>query len=245
VSGLSGDPEPAKSANAANAANESLAVRYARRGAADRYHPLRADVWQTLQERQRAMLALFAQAGWTDLAPRHITEVGCGSGGNLLELLRLGCRPENLSGLELLPQRHAQAQRVLPAACRLWLGDAADAPIEAASQDLVLFATVLSSLLDDPTQVRLADAAWRWLRPGAALLCYDMAVDNPRNADVRAVPAARLHELFRAARIRQRRITLAPPLARRLCQWHPALYPLFNLLPPLRTHLLTWIEKPQ
>ena len=40
------------------------------------------------------------------------------------------------------------------------------------------------------------------------------------------------------------RITLAPPLARRVARFSPALYTLFNLMPFLRTHRLCWIAKP-
>jgi hypothetical protein len=40
------------------------------------------------------------------------------------------------------------------------------------------------------------------------------------------------------------RVTLAPPLARPLARVHPALYTLFNALPPLRTHVLAWLAKP-
>jgi hypothetical protein len=29
-----------------------------------------------------------------------------------------------------------------------------------------------------------------------------------------------------------------------VCAWHPSLYPVFNVLPLLRTHVLAWIEKP-
>jgi SAM-dependent methyltransferase len=223
--------------------NRQLAERYARRGDPGRYHPLRPDVWHTLQERQRALFALLEAAGWDDLAPRRIAEIGCGSGGNLLELLRLGCRPEHLTGLELLPERHAQAGALLPPGVTLRLGDALQAPIAPGSQHLVLLSTVLSSLLDDAHQQRIADAAWAWLAPGGAVLCYDLRVDNPRNPDVRGVPLQRLRRLFPAAQMRHRRVTLAPPLARALCRLQPALYPVANMLPPLRSHLLVWIEK--
>ena len=76
------------------------------------------------------------------------------------------------------------------------------------------------------------------------MLWYDFTWNNPRNADVRGVPLARVRELFAQGRMRHERVTLAPPLARALCRVHPALYGLFNLLPPLRTHVLAWIEKP-
>jgi len=221
-----------------------VAERYARRDVGDRYSALNPDVWQTLHERQRAMLALFARAGVRNVGGLKLTEVGCGAGGNLLELLRIGFAPEHLTGLELLPERHMQARRVLPVATSVWQGDAADAPVEAASQDIVLQSTVFSSLLDDAFQQRLADAMWRWLRPGGAVLWYDFTVDNPRNPDVRGVPLRRVRELFPLACIAHRRVTLAPPLARRVARVHPALYTAFNVLPLLRTHVLAWIAKP-
>lgn len=223
-----------------------VAERYARRLAAgDRYSPLRPEVWQTLHERQRVLLQLLARAGCTELASLRLLEVGCGSGGNLLELLRLGFAPQHLQGLELLPERYAQARAVLPAATALWLGDALAAPVAPASQDLVLQSTVFSSLLDDGFQQRLAAAMWHWLKPGGALIWYDFTFDNPRNPDVRGMPLARVRQLFPAGRITPRRVTLAPPLARAVCSVHPGLYGLFNSLPWLRTHLLAWIAKPK
>jgi SAM-dependent methyltransferase len=231
-----------------NEETRAVAERYARRAPGDdRYSPLKPDVWQTLQERQRVLLGLFSRAGITDLSSLRLTEAGCGSGGNLLEMLRLGFAPQHLQGVELLPARHAQARERLPAILPLWLGDACDPQvvrIAAASQDLVLQCTVFSSLLDDAFQQRLATTMWSWLKPGGAVVWYDFAVDNPRNPDVRGVPLARVRQLFPAARVVCRRVTLAPPLARRVCRIHPLLYPVLNVLPLLRTHRLVWLEKP-
>jgi len=221
-----------------------VAGRYARRGGADRYSIFQPDVWQSLQERQRALLRLLQQQGLTDVSALRLMEVGCGAGGNLLELLRLGFSPAHLAGVELLPQRLAQARDRLPASVALHAGDASALPVPAASLDIVLQSTVFSSLLDDAFQQRLADAMWRWLRPGGGVLWYDFTVDNPRNPDVRGVPLARLRQLFPQARVQARRVTLAPPLARLLCRLHPGLYPLANALPLLRTHVLAWVGKP-
>ena len=229
---------------------DAVAQRYARRAEhtpPDRYSALQPDVWQTLQERQRALLGMFRQQRITDVSALRLTELGCGSGGNLLELLHLGFDPALLQGVELLPERHAQARRVLPDATRLWLGDAADpakATVEPASQDLVLQATVFSSILDNAFQQRLADTLWAWLKPGGAVLWYDFTVNNPRNADVRGVPLRRVQQLFPQGRVQARRVTLAPPVARAVCRAHPALYSVFNMLPLLRTHVLAWIAKP-
>ena len=222
---------------------DAMAARYARRDAPERYSFLRPDVWQSVQQRQRAMLAMFARAGWTSFADQRVLEVGCGAGGNLLELLRLGFAPEHMTGIELLPERFAQACHVLPAALRLIEGDAREAAIEPSSQDLVLQSTVFTSLLDAATRTALAAAMWRWLAPGGAVLWYDFSVDNPRNPDVRGVPLGELRALFPHGRVSAKRVTLAPPLARAVCRVHPRLYPLLNALPPLRTHLLAWIAK--
>lgn len=223
---------------------EAVAERYARRNAGGRYAMVNPDVWQTVHERQRAMLRLFTRHGCGDLAALRLVEVGSGAGGNLLELLRAGFLPEHLTGIELLPERHAAARRVLPDAVTLHSGDALAIDVAPASVDVVFVSTVFSSLLDDDFQQRLAAALWRWLRPGGAVLWYDFTVNNPRNRDVRGVPIARVRALFPEGRVDARRVTLAPPLARAVTRVHPALYTLFNTVPLLRTHVLCWISKP-
>ena len=223
---------------------QAIAERYTRRAPHDdRYSFLRPDVYLNVQERQRVMLQLLRQQGITNLAPLRLLEVGCGTGGNLLEFLRLGCAPQHLTGIELLSDRYARARHVLPAAVRLQQGDALLADVPHASQDVVLVSTVFSSVLDPDFQQRLAAALWQWLRPGGAVLWYDFTYNNPRNPDVRGVPLRRVRELFPQSRITARRVTLAPPLARALVRVHPGLYGLFNSVPWLRTHILCWIEK--
>jgi len=226
-------------------ADEAAAVaeRYARRAVTDRYSLLQPDVWLTVQERQRAMLRLFARLGWHSLADRRLLEVGCGSGGNLLELLRLGFAPEHLSGVELLPERLEAARRSLPPAVTLLGGDASQQPLPEGQADVVLLSTVFSSLLDDAFQQQLADAVWRAVKPGGGVLWYDFTVDNPRNPDVRGVSVARIRQLFPQGQVRAQRLTLAPPLGRAAARVHPALWTLLNTLPVLRTHVLAWVQK--
>lgn len=226
---------------------DAVRDRYSRRATqvdAQRYSLLHAANWQTVQERQRAMLRLFASVGLTELHRVRLIEVGAGSGGNLLELLRAGFAPENLTGVELLDERVEVARHTLPQALRFEAGDATALVIEPASQDVVFQSVVFSSLLDRTFQLRLAQTMWRWLKPGGAVLWYDFTYNNPSNPDVRGVPLARVRELFPEASIRSQRVTLAPPIARRVAAVHPSLYTLFNMLPLLRTHVLCWIQKP-
>jgi SAM-dependent methyltransferase len=239
----SGPAEPVPRRSLGDAEADAVGERYARRHDLGRYSLLRPEVMHALQERQRALRGLLAQAGLHDLAGLRLLEVGCGAGGNLLELLRLGFAPAHLSGIELLPERLAMARAVLPEAVQLRGGDALQAEVSAQSLDIVFVSTVFSSLLDDAYQQGLADAMWSWLKPGGAVLWYDFVIDNPRNPDVRGVPLRRLRALFPQGRLRYRRVTLAPPLARALARVHPGLLPLANSLPGLRTHVLAWVAR--
>lgn len=230
----------------ANQEADDVRERYARRANTvnpRRYSMLSADVWQTVQERQRAMLSLFVELGIDDLSNLRLLEVGTGFGGNLLELLRIGFSPENLLGIELLPERADMARRMLPEAVQITTGDATTVPVPAESLDFVYQSVVFSSLLDDAFQSRLATVIWGWIKPGGGVLWYDFVYNNPANPDVRGVPLSRVRELFPRGVIDARRVTLAPPIARRVTRVHPSLYSLFNVLPILRTHVLCWIQK--
>lgn len=227
--------------------SEALAVRerYSRRPPEDsRYSLLNPAALWPLQERQRAMLALFRRLGWQDLSVLRLHEVGCGTGSNLLELIQFGFAPKHLSGVELLKERHALARARLPEAVSLQQGDALELTPATCSVDVVLQSTVFSSLLDAAFQKRLADAVWTSVKPGGGVLWYDFTVDNPRNRDVRGLPLRRIRELFPEGRMAYERITLAPPIARAVCRLHPALYTACNVVPLLRTHVLAWIAKP-
>jgi len=225
---------------------QAVRARYERRKtqvARDRYSLLNPDVWYSVAERQRGMLRFFAKYCGGTLDEVRLLEIGCGTGGNLLEFLRLGFRPENLLGVELLEDRVEIARKVLPSGL-VQQADAMAISLPPASYDIVFQSVVFSSLLDDAFQRDLANRMWSLVRPGGAILWYDFVYDNPRNPDVRGVSVARVQELFPDGEMAFRRVTLAPPLARRVCKVHPMLYPLCNSLPFLRTHVLAWIRKP-
>jgi SAM-dependent methyltransferase len=221
----------------------AVAARYARRADPDRYRADRPGVRHMLREREAALQRLFKAQGWHTLADKRVVEVGCGSGGNLQRLLEMGFTASNLSGIELLPERHAAARASLPPVVELFEGDASAIERPEASADAVLVATVFSSLLDPAFQQRLAATLWRWVKPGGGVIWYDFTVNNPRNPDVRGVPLSRIQALFPQAHLTHERVTLAPPLARAACRLHPSLYPVFNAVPLLRTHVLAWVGK--
>jgi SAM-dependent methyltransferase len=211
---------------------EAIRIRYQRRDetvAPDRYSLLNPEVWQSVHERQRAIIRLFVRRGLTHLRDLTLLEVGCGTGGNLLECLRLGFEPQNLAGIELLEDRVEKANRVLPLGL-VMQGDATRLEAAVGSYDIVFQSVVFSSLLDDAFQRELATRMWSWVKPGGGVLWYDFVYNNPGNPDVRGVPLGQVRALFPLGRFTVRKITLAPPIARRVCRIHPRLYSVFQRL---------------
>jgi SAM-dependent methyltransferase len=222
---------------------EEIRARYQRRAQSDAnpYAFINADVLLRQLELEWAMITMLKGAGLTDFARLRLLEVGAGNGNNLLRFIRWGFRPENLVANELLPERVAAARKILPVSVEIVAGDARALERDAAF-DIVLQSTVLSSILDDEFQAELAQTMWRHVAPGGALLSYDFAVNNPRNPDVRGVPVQRLRKLFPAGHFEVRRVSLAPPLARRVATTRVS-YALLSALPFLRTHRLALIRR--
>ena len=208
------------------------------------YDPLDPVVLLSRQELERIVARLLRSSAPKTEQGLRVLEVGCGTGGNLLMLLRLGIQPGNLVGNELLPDRLAAARARLPAVVKLIGGDASCIEVSGPPYDIVFQSMVFSSILDETVQRDLAGRMWNLIRPGGAVLWYDFTFDNPANPDVRGISLKAVRGLFPDARIRKWRVTLAPPLARIVARVHPALYSLFNVAPFLRTHVVCWIEKP-
>ena len=207
-----------------------------------RYSVQRSDVFLGMQHVDEVTMDMLKSLGIDDFAGVRLLEVGCGSGGNLLRFLRWGFAPENLVGNELLEERAAQARDVLPAKTAIIVGDARNLGTD--RFDIVYQSTMLSSILDDDFQTELARKMWRLTQPGGVVLSYDFVFNNRFNQDVRKVTVDRLRELFPSGELTARRVTLAPPIARRVSRVR-LVYAALNTLPALRTHSVCAIRKPK
>jgi ubiquinone/menaquinone biosynthesis C-methylase UbiE len=176
------------------------------------------------------------------LEDRKILEIGAGSGNQILLLLKLGAKPENILVNELLPERIKGLKAKLPAAIQILEGNALDLNIAPESIDIVLQSMVFTSILDLDFKKALASRLWSFIRRGGGLIWYDFTFDNPSNADVKGIKYDQIVELFPEGHIRRWRLTLAPPLARKLSNMI-FIYKFLNLFPFLKTHLLCWIRK--
>jgi ubiquinone/menaquinone biosynthesis C-methylase UbiE len=196
-----------------------------------------------LAERRRRTARLLTLEGFVPLGERHVLEVGSGRGAELAWLRELGASPKNLAGIDLLPDRVSAARWAYPE-FDLRTGNAEQLPFPDASFDLVLAITIFSSILDPGMAANVAREIVRVMRPGGGLLWYDFRYNSPANRHVHGVTSGRVRELFPMLRGKLKRLTLLPPLARRLGPLAPAAYPVLVLVPPLRSHMLGLLRKP-
>lgn len=194
-----------------------------------------------VQQRQRAVLKCLRRNGFYPLKGRRILELGCGSGGVLLEALSFGATAEHVHGADLLLDRVQAAGRTIPSVA-LSCADGQSLPYASASFDLAMQFTVFSSVLDDEVKANMARELLRVTRPGGMILWYDFWL-NPANPQTRGIRPAEIRRLFTDCHYTFERITLAPPLARRLVPVSWGLSLLLEGVKVFNTHYLVAIRK--
>ena len=196
-----------------------------------------------IQERERRVLALLAEHTKLSLDEMKILEVGCGTGFWLREFIKWGARPENIVGIDLLPDRVDECGRLCPAGVTVYRSNASTEDFSSETFDLVLQSTVFSSVLDSIVKRQMASEMLRVLRQDGIILWYDFFVNNPNNPDVRGIGRRELGALFSECKITYNRITLAPPLARLIAPRARTVYEILAGLRIFDTHLLAVISK--
>lgn len=193
-------------------------------------------------ERKAEAASLLHLAGKFPVLGDQCLEVGFGKLGWLADLISWGVSETDLHGLELDERRVGIAKKILPAA-DLRTGDATSLPWTDDSFKFVIISTVFSSILDLSVRETIAREIDRVLMPGGVLLWYDLAVDNPRNKNVKGISKGELRKLFSNFDGVVKRITLAPPLARIVFPRSRSLGSVLSSIPFLRTHLIGSLVK--
>jgi ubiquinone/menaquinone biosynthesis C-methylase UbiE len=198
-----------------------------------------------VQEREKRFLAALSRSGCTTLESKKMLEIGCGGGDMLRDFIKWGARPENLIGIDLLPERVEEAKDLCPVAVEIRQGNAAILQFPDESFDVVVQSTVFTSVMDADVKRQMAAEMRRVLKSDGLILWYDFRVDNPWNPDVRGVERNEIHKLFPGCDVTLRRVTLLPPLARRLAPYSWMGCYLLEKIPWLCTHYLGVIQKPR
>jgi len=216
---------------------------YAKRKTSSRYSRFNPAYLFMVQEREQRFLALLARYGCVSLDSKRILEVGCGSGDLLRDLIKWGARPKNIVGIELLCERIAEAVELCPKAMSIHRGNAARLPFSEDSFDIVVQSTVFSSILDSGMKQEMASEMCRVLKPEGLILWYDFRINNPRNPDVKGVKRREIYALFPNCAVSLQRITLAPPIVRRVAARSWLLCYVLSKFPWLCSHYIGVIRK--
>lgn len=208
-------------------------VRYSFDNPANRYRE---------EEKDRLFFACLKRHGCLPLGDKRILDVGCGRGFLLRTLLRWGAQPENLFGIDLLPEHIERAKNSLPRGVTLQVGNAIQLHYLNGSFDLVVQSTVFTSILDPVVKTEIAKEMLRVLKRGGFVVWYDFFVNNPWNREVRGVGKGEIYQLFPGCRYHCERLTLAAPLARKLGKTFPQACRILSKLRILSTHYLVFLQ---
>jgi ubiquinone/menaquinone biosynthesis C-methylase UbiE len=195
-----------------------------------------------VQNREKEILKLLNRFGMFPLENKRILDVGCGGGGELRNFIRYGARPENLYGIDLLPER-IKGAKILSPNIDFRCGNAEELPYEDEAFDIIMQFTVFTSILNSQMKKNIAKEMLRVLKPSGIILWYDYHINNPRNPDVKGVKRKEIIELFPNCHFYFKRVTLAPPLTRAIAPYSWLLCYLLEKIPFLCTHYLGIIKK--
>ncbi|MBC7185755.1 MAG: class I SAM-dependent methyltransferase [Calditrichaeota bacterium] len=193
------------------------------------------------QQRQRVTLKTLRRFGFYPLDRYRILEIGCGRGGVLLEYLGFGATPAHVHGIDLLEDRVAEAHARMPSLA-LSCADGQHLPYRDCSFDLVMQYTAFSSILDDTVKTNIAREMLRVLRPDGAIIWYDYWL-NPTNRQAHGIRPAEIRRLFPGCEYRFQRITLAPPVTRKLIVLSWIICAILEKIVFLNTHYFAIIRR--
>jgi ubiquinone/menaquinone biosynthesis C-methylase UbiE len=150
---------------------DRIAAAYRRRDRAPA-PPAHADPAQLahLQDLEWQLVRALGAAG-VSLEGAEVLDVGSGSGFLLHRVVELGAARG--TGLDLMEERVAAGRARYPQ-LELVQGNAAALPFGDGAFDVVTQFTCLSSVLDNGLRAAIAAEMWRVLRPGGAIVSYDM-----------------------------------------------------------------------
>lgn len=208
----------------------------------ERYARTNSSQLYLIHERECALVSLLRSAGIHTFAGQRVLDVGCGSGATLRQFLEYGADPAGLTGVDLLPGKLTEAQRLAPH-MKLICATASELPFADATFDILVQFLLFTSILNPTVKQGIATEIERVLVPGGYLIWYDFAFNNPRNPDVKGIRRSEIGRLFPRFVTVARRVTVAPPLGRLLAHFGPAPYHLVAQLRFTCTHHLCLLRK--
>lgn len=217
---------------------EEIRKRYDRRNVTpDTTNPTSLFYEQKIRSEREDLIREIVRKRFPAVDSLKILEIGAGTGGNVPLFRSIGLRDDQIFLNELLEDRWSLIQKEY-SSVQVFPGNALD--ISAGQKfDIIFQFTVFTSILDEDFRRELAQKMVSLLKTGGLIIWYDFIYNNPANPDVRGVSRKEVIRLFKEMNVRFHRVTLAPPIGRRVGRLYSVLNGLF---PFLRTHVVAEIS---
>jgi ubiquinone/menaquinone biosynthesis C-methylase UbiE len=195
------------------------------------------------QQRYRVVSRLLIKNKLTQLNELMILELGCGKGGVLLEMLGLGAKYNCIFGVDILKNKLKEARFQLPKT-PLLNADGQKLPLKGSKFSIVIQFTAFSSILDSDVKRNMASEMLRVLKNDGLIIWYDFWT-NPINRQTKGIRKNEIKDLFPECTYNFHKITLAPPITRKLVHISWILCMFLEKIKILNTHYLVAIKKKQ
>jgi len=217
---------------------EEIRKRYDRRNVTpDTTNPTSLFYEQKIRSEREDLIREIVRKRFPAVDSLKILEIGAGTAGNVPLFRSIGLRDDQIFLNELLEDRWSLIQKEY-SSVQVFPGNALD--ISAGQKfDIIFQFTVFTSILDEDFRRELAQKMVSLLKTGGLIIWYDFIYNNPANPDVRGVSRKEVIRLFKEMNVRFHRVTLAPPIGRRVGRLYSVLNGLF---PFLRTHVVAEIS---
>jgi ubiquinone/menaquinone biosynthesis C-methylase UbiE len=155
-----------------------------------------------------------------------ILDVGCASGGSLLQFLEFGFSPDCLFGIDIIPERIQHGQKKYPN-IKFICGDASQMNFDSDFFDFVIESTMFMQLTDKNQAKRIADEMLRVVKHGGYLMLIDWRYDFgiPK---YKALSRKRIIDLFNVGALTRicclKHGALIPPLGRMMSKYFYPFY---------------------
>lgn len=196
-----------------------------------------------IQQRREAVV--FEALNARQLIPfesKKILDVGCGLGAWLALFKKWGAKESLMAGAELDEDKIREFHERMPASTACCC-EASDLPWKDESFDIVIQATLFTSITDGMFKQRVAEEMMRVLKKGGIILWYDFRYDNPWNSHVKGIRSGEIRSLFKGCDVSAKSVTVLPFLARNFSSLCPTLVLALEKIPFLRSHYIAVIKK--
>jgi len=194
----------------------------------------------------RSIISSFAS---TNIEPEtaKVLDVGCGAGGGVINLIRLGFSPSNIYGIDILRDRIAEAKVRFPNINWIY-GDASCMKFENNFFECVMESTMFIQITDDELSGKIAKEMIRVTKTGGYILLIDWRYSHPFKKEYKGLSKKRIASLFsvgsKTSIFKIYRGALVPPVGRFVSKNIPSIYfTLQSLFPFLVGQVATVLRK--